>query len=1094
MANDKVEVDVVVDDKGTTKKAALGAKNLGENLDTAAESSKTAQKNVKGVAQTASAGGKNFSKMAQGIQGGIVPAYAVLAANIFAITAAFGFLKRAADLQALQASQVEYAKSTGQALGSVTSRLREASNGMLGFQEAAEAAAIGSAKGFSVSQLEDLAIGATKVSKALGRDFTDSFDRLVRGISKAEPELLDELGITLRLEKATTDYALALDKNADALTDVERSQAVLVSVQKQLNDQFGEVSGAANPFTKLAKTFEDVTKTVTELFLPAFSGIANVLANNAGIALAFFAVMAAGIVKSMPGFAGMTAKMKDFADTQDQKIGEAKEGLQSYNDELDLMVKKLEDAAAIDQAGFQSAKKEASKDVQGLKAKKGSGLEALQKGEDISKRQLTGMLKAAKEGTGEYKNLTDERRVHLIASLEKMEKASKKAEKSTISWAKKGIIWAKKLGKQITTGPHRAMLGFSAAAAGGMKRLAKAGKFAGNQIDRAMRFGPILAMVFGVIKAVQHLIDYPHKFINNLLEMAGTFLKVVNQMVAGLVSGLMGGYNWLMNKLGLEEQEFEVPLIFNTQTIEAGIKRLNDTPAMKSLKEKDDASKNRDTFLATLNKIKDIAKEVNKELIAINEGINKEGITAVEESMKRMTAVQGIGLSSMMKAAGRDAKTVDGLHDPEKYKRAMEGIRAELGPEVERLSPMLFNALFQGFEQGLKAVEKEEVMAGAFTTMTKKAEDDIGNMQKNLQSGDLYNLAASIKPIIDNVNALEKLAAANHLVTDAKLNLDKKLEKSGGMNKFKKDINDLIAAQQQLKIDTISLEFEKAAASRAPGIIAEQMNKQIKLQEEINKLKGLQNLLTQQNITLNGLEGAILEKKDAGAIQKLKAEIAQTEAKIAVQKSGNAQMTKDITEIGQLGLTVGQSLSSNLASAFNSIVTGAKDAKTAFKDMAIGILKSLAQIITKLLIVKLLESTLGGSTFGNWIGIGEESRYGGIQEPPALRYGGITKANKNYAAGGIASGRDAGYPATLHGTEAVVPLPNNRSIPVDLKGAGGQNNVTINVSMDNSGNKSESSSDSMMGENLGQAISMAVQEELQYQKRSGGILNPYGVA
>jgi len=34
----------------------------------------------------------------------------------------------------------------------------------------------------------------------------------------------------------------------------------------------------------------------------------------------------------------------------------------------------------------------------------------------------------------------------------------------------------------------------------------------------------------------------------------------------------------------------------------------------------------------------------------------------------------------------------------------------------------------------------------------------------------------------------------------------------------------------------------------------------------------------------------------------------------------------------------------------------------------------------------------------------------------------------------------------------------------------------------------------MMGENLGQAISQAVQEELQYQKRSGGILNPYGVS
>ena len=38
------------------------------------------------------------------------------------------------------------------------------------------------------------------------------------------------------------------------------------------------------------------------------------------------------------------------------------------------------------------------------------------------------------------------------------------------------------------------------------------------------------------------------------------------------------------------------------------------------------------------------------------------------------------------------------------------------------------------------------------------------------------------------------------------------------------------------------------------------------------------------------------------------------------------------------------------------------------------------------------------------------------------------------AEGGIASGPRAGFPATLHGTEAVVPLPNGRSIPIDMAG------------------------------------------------------------
>ena len=48
------------------------------------------------------------------------------------------------------------------------------------FKEAAQATAIGVAKGFS-QQMEQLAEGARKASTALGRDFED-VDRLVRGI------------------------------------------------------------------------------------------------------------------------------------------------------------------------------------------------------------------------------------------------------------------------------------------------------------------------------------------------------------------------------------------------------------------------------------------------------------------------------------------------------------------------------------------------------------------------------------------------------------------------------------------------------------------------------------------------------------------------------------------------------------------------------------------------------------------------------------------------------------------------------------------------------------------------------------------------
>jgi hypothetical protein len=39
-----------------------------------------------------------------------------------------------------------------------------------------------------------------------------------------------------------------------------------------------------------------------------------------------------------------------------------------------------------------------------------------------------------------------------------------------------------------------------------------------------------------------------------------------------------------------------------------------------------------------------------------------------------------------------------------------------------------------------------------------------------------------------------------------------------------------------------------------------------------------------------------------------------------------------------------------------------------------------------------------------------------------------------YKFGGVASGPTSGYTATLHGTEAIVPLPDGKTIPVEMPG------------------------------------------------------------
>lgn len=73
--------------------------------------------------------------------------------------------------------------------------------------------------------------------------------------------------------------------------------------------------------------------------------------------------------------------------------------------------------------------------------------------------------------------------------------------------------------------------------------------------------------------------------------------------------------------------------------------------------------------------------------------------------------------------------------------------------------------------------------------------------------------------------------------------------------------------------------------------------------------------------------------------------------------------------------------------------------------------------------------------------------------------GGGIMSGLGFSEGGIASGPSSGYPATLHGTEAVVPLPNGRTIPVEIKGAmrgsGGGDNITVNINVSGGGNAND---------------------------------------
>ena len=110
--------------------------------------------------------------------------------------------------------------------------------------------------------------------------------------------------------------------------------------------------------------------------------------------------------------------------------------------------------------------------------------------------------------------------------------------------------------------------------------------------------------------------------------------------------------------------------------------------------------------------------------------------------------------------------------------------------------------------------------------------------------------------------------------------------------------------------------------------------------------------------------------------------------------------------------------------------------------------------------------------------------------------GGYTSMMKDYSNGGVAKGPRSGYPAILHGNEAVVPLPGGNKIPVEMTGASssaGTVNSSVNININNATGAAEVSteSDAQEAKQFSQQISAVVQAEIRRQQRAGGFLSPH---
>lgn len=280
---------------------------------------------ARGAMGSTGASARDFANQAQGL-GGLVRIYATVAANSFAAISAFNALKSAADTTTLKQGLDQLGAASGIALGALADGFVKATDGAVSFRDAAQAAAKATSAGLSSRQFLQIGDVAKKASQALGIDLNDAVNRLTRGITKLEPELLDELGIYTKIGPAVEEYARKIGKAEVSLTDFERRQAFAIAVLDEGNKKFGQIDIPANPYQQLEASIRNLTQAGLELVNKFLLPIANVFANSSTLLTVALGAIAIKLTQmAIPALTSWRSELLESASVAKKKSQEINE-------------------------------------------------------------------------------------------------------------------------------------------------------------------------------------------------------------------------------------------------------------------------------------------------------------------------------------------------------------------------------------------------------------------------------------------------------------------------------------------------------------------------------------------------------------------------------------------------------------------------------------------------------------------------------------------------------------------------------------------------------------------------------------------------
>lgn len=218
-----------------------------------------------------------------------------------------------ANVDRLRYSFEALAAQNGISGAQITSAIESVTQGTLSQQQIMEQANAAMLLGVAdtADEFSTLAKIAVDRGRAMGISMEAAFESIVKGVGRMSPLILDNLGIVIDADTTYATYAKTIGKTADALTDLEKRQALLARLKIEVADfDPNVVNDAASAWEKLAAAQANAAA--------AAGSWINTNAGSIGVLTAITQALdiSAGQMSSDPvvKLKGLTAELKQLTD------------------------------------------------------------------------------------------------------------------------------------------------------------------------------------------------------------------------------------------------------------------------------------------------------------------------------------------------------------------------------------------------------------------------------------------------------------------------------------------------------------------------------------------------------------------------------------------------------------------------------------------------------------------------------------------------------------------------------------------------------------------------------------------------------------